>query len=629
MPSLKISSLFSDIFIVLLPLFLILYFKCLWLIPFSIVFFLWRTSYKEAIVLLCLLALVLLRLLLVLVDTSYYYVKEIKTNSYVLSNILYDVEVYTNEELAIDDIVKVTEKELTSEDDFYDGIFYESEEIEKVLDGFTLRHYLWGKVEELEESTYKTFIEQTIFDYNDYDTSFFTSFSINLSLYYCFRCFCKVLRKSKKREVIAGLILFLVFGLSYSLIRVLIFEFFKKKCKERSKSFALSVITLILVEPYAIYSYRFLIPVIIRGALLIKSELDFRVVITLVQSYFFYEVAPLLILLYRPMMSLLVVVNLLAVIGLIINPLSFIGELAFNIFYALDTALSISFRGQISIFFIIFYYLFIKAFRIRLGFLKWAVAMLFVASNISNIFASVTFIDVGQGDAILIREAFNGASVLIDTGSPYNYYKLDRYLKRKGIYTIDVLVITHGDNDHSGNLLDLVADYDVKEIVYEHEDVSTGSIYLYSLNSAGYGNSNDDSLVYYLDFGGLSFLFTGDISQNVEIDIVSAYPTLEVDILKLSHHGSKTGTSEDLLLNYDVKLAIASTNGSYGHPSSDVTDRLDKWQILYLVTKDSGDIVFTFYSFGRIAKWGSGEFVIIRGWTTSMKEMRPYSSENM
>lgn len=105
-------------------------------------------------------------------------------------------------------------------------------------------------------------------------------------------------------------------------------------------------------------------------------------------------------------------------------------------------------------------------------------------------------------------------------------------------------------------------------------------------------NENDNSLVIYTNINNEKFLFTGDISSKIEKRIISEYPNLKVDILKVGHHGSITSTSEELLDRIKPTYGIIEVglNNHFNHPSEVVLDRLKKRAITTLQTSIMGSI---------------------------------------
>lgn len=204
--------------------------------------------------------------------------------------------------------------------------------------------------------------------------------------------------------------------------------------------------------------------------------------------------------------------------------------------------------------------------------------------------AEVTFLNVEQGDCAIIRMA-DHKTVIVDTGTESMCInELLPYLERKNILKIDALIISHGDNDHSGGAELLTTLMPVDRVVtsrfYEPE-VPIANCFKYekgekfSIGSAGfeilspdkdYNNDNDNSLVVRMDFGKSSFLFTGDAGEDVEKDLEN----IDADVLKVSHHGAKTASGEEFLKKVSPKYSVISVdkNNSYGHPDETVLKRL-------------------------------------------------------
>lgn len=578
------------------------------------IFVLWRFGLLKVLGLIFLVLLVLLRLLPLIVVGDLYFIKGIKSNGYVASNLLYDVEVYTDTKLNIDEIIEVEGKPKTlNKDKFKNGIYYrfQTKDVRSLSAIPSLRSFLFSKYQELSDDSYKSFLGKILFDYVEYESAYFFDISTDLSIYYLFRVLEKILKKIKFKESLSFLLIALVCGIDYSLIRVFLFKMTPKLTKNKTQSFALACILLVLYDPWRVYSYSFIIPVLLRIVLLFKSKFDFRMVMTLIQSYFFNRTNPIMIMGYKGVMYLIITFQISAVTGLILKPLMPLSRFIFSFIETIQPFLNIHFKGRITLFYILALYLLIKYLKIENSGLKWLLTLLFISANVANLNATVSFIDVGQGDAILIRAPFGRENILIDTGNEYNYYKLQRFLDAKGVYSIDHLLITHSDSDHSGNLKELYKDYEIKNTVIDHQDVITDYFHFYSLNQDKWDNTNDNSLVYYLHFGGIDFLFTGDISKEVEKDILNSYPGLKIDILKLSHHGSKSATANELLVRTRPKIAIASTSGQYSHPAKEVKDLLEIWQIDLYTTKDRGNISLNYYWNMNILKMDSGEFAII------------------
>lgn len=212
----------------------------------------------------------------------------------------------------------------------------------------------------------------------------------------------------------------------------------------------------------------------------------------------------------------------------------------------------------------------------------------------------VSFINVGQGDATLIR--YKNEVALIDTGGLKSIdiatSSLIPFFKRKQIYDIDLLITTHDDFDHSGGKDSLIKNFKVKKYVKTSNafPIKFANTYFINLNKWINVNNdeNDNSLVIYFTFMDLRFLIMGDASYKIEEKIINDNATLPVDILKVSHHGSSSATSKDFIKFISPKVAIISVgkNNNYGHPNKNVLVTLKKENVIIKRTDIDGTITF-------------------------------------
>ncbi len=238
-------------------------------------------------------------------------------------------------------------------------------------------------------------------------------------------------------------------------------------------------------------------------------------------------------------------------------------------------------------------------------------------------FMNVTFLDVGQGDSILISFPYNKGNILIDTGGIYNSsYSIAKnktipYLKSMGITCLDYVIITHGDYDHMGEAINLVENFKVEKVIFncgelndlEKElievlgkkkipyyscvkELNVDNNKLYSLNNKDYGNENDNSSVIYTKLNNHKFLFMGDAGVGVEEDLIEKYNLQDIDVLKVGHHGSKTSSGKEFINEINPKYSIISVgkNNRYGHPNKEVLDTLNDSKIYR--TDQDGSIMF-------------------------------------
>ncbi len=209
----------------------------------------------------------------------------------------------------------------------------------------------------------------------------------------------------------------------------------------------------------------------------------------------------------------------------------------------------------------------------------------------------VTYVDVGQGDCILIR--LGDCDILIDAGKPDKGTVVSKYLSGIGVDDIELMINTHLDNDHYGGLPQVLNDFDVEAFWgtgyqksgsgitslksdvakegLEYVTPAVGTVFTYQnlkltviSNGTGATNSNDSSIVVMLEYGEFKFLFTGDIGQKMEAKLVSEGADLACDVLKVGHHGSKTSSTAAFLAATGAKYAVicVGTGNSYGHPTS-------------------------------------------------------------
>jgi len=208
----------------------------------------------------------------------------------------------------------------------------------------------------------------------------------------------------------------------------------------------------------------------------------------------------------------------------------------------------------------------------------------------------VIFCDVGQGDAALV--IYKNWQMVIDVGP--NNKKVLKCLENNLPFwdkKIELLLLTHGDSDHVGGLADVSKFYRVEQIfssekLRQFDLIKTDWISFEVVNS-GLVDDNENSIAGVLIYENTRIFFSGDITAEVEKRLVwQKILTESVDVLKVSHHGSKDGTSEELLNILKPKLAVISvgTKNKYGHPTKEILDRLKEKGIEIKRTDKDGDI---------------------------------------
>ena len=229
--------------------------------------------------------------------------------------------------------------------------------------------------------------------------------------------------------------------------------------------------------------------------------------------------------------------------------------------------------------------------------------LLFAIPIEQPISSEVNFINVGQGDCTLIRD--RGKVTLIDTGG-LTYMdvandSLIPYLRKKKIYKIDAVFITHYDYDHYGALTELAKTYKINNF-YDYSStypVNVGRLTFNNYNYYGDGRleENDKSLVLSFHICKKDFVICGDATKYVEKEIMKHEDSISCDILRIGHHGSNTSTSEEWIKYLTPEEAVISVgkNNKFGHPNKEVLTLLNKYKIKIRRTDLEGTIKYCTY----------------------------------
>lgn len=456
-----------------------------------------------------------------------------------------------------------------------------------------------------QDSTFKQLSRTLLFQSNpNQDLDLFISMGILYSslIKVIKLCFLKVKNRHYESICIVLVLCYIGFYLAFplSLMRVLIFYLTSRFLDDRMLRFGVNCLVCAFVSPFGLTQLAFVLPLLLQFSTLflpIRSRFIQRmcvlifVFITYNSSFSLLNILiyPLLFMFYRLLLSL-------TFIGLFIPYLNSIYSLlivTLNEIYKLIQSFCVL-KGHINIVFILVFIL-IHHFT-YLNKYSSGVCLIFTLVSIPVLsipfFYTVTLINVGQGDSILIQAPFNQDVILIDTGSPYQVKSLMTYLDSQSIYTIDTLILTHDDLDHSGNREELQKEYSVNEIVLKGKDINDNIIQLDYLDfNQASEDDNDMSLVYQLTIYSKQFLFMGDLSVSGERKLIQHYPYLKADILKVGHHGSDTSTSDDFLKQIQSQIALIGVGkNNYGHPSAEVLERLNDYFIEVFDTYSKGDI---------------------------------------
>lgn len=212
----------------------------------------------------------------------------------------------------------------------------------------------------------------------------------------------------------------------------------------------------------------------------------------------------------------------------------------------------------------------------------------------------VTFLNVGQGDCIFIRS--KDKTVMIDVGGNTGFDLAKEvtipFLRKERVQSLDYVIITHYDADHSGALESLKSNFVVKHVLDKPNQfpLTIGDLFIENLNEGipRSNNENDNSLVLSMNFIGKTWLFMGDAPEKVEREIIKKHPDIDCDVLKVGHHGSDTSTCEEFLEKVTPEDAIISVGkkNKYGHPADKIQLRLARYGARVRRTDLEGSITY-------------------------------------
>ena len=232
----------------------------------------------------------------------------------------------------------------------------------------------------------------------------------------------------------------------------------------------------------------------------------------------------------------------------------------------------------------------------------------------------VVFVDVGQGDSAFIITP-NKDVILIDAGVESDAKAIIDAMDKYEFENIDLMILTHPHADHIAGAVSILNTYDVEEVLMcsyvatsktfeklidtlEIKDIDVTQAYVgqtYNIDDVDLEilavdtdkkDNNNSSIVSRVEFGTISFMFTGDAEEITEREILKHYDNLSTNILKAGHHGSSTSTCEDFLDAVFPEYVIVSCgkDNSYGHPHKEFIDLMEKYNRPYFTTVDYGTI---------------------------------------
>ncbi len=240
-----------------------------------------------------------------------------------------------------------------------------------------------------------------------------------------------------------------------------------------------------------------------------------------------------------------------------------------------------------------------------------------------NASLTLSFLSVGKADCCVVTSA--DTTIIIDTGLSNTSEVLTNFLNRHKIAKVDALILSHADKDHIGGASDVLNSFEVESVYmpkipksqvpssneYENlynsleenkldvQNPKLGDILTFGnitidfiMPNKNYDDINDNSLVFRLSCNGTTALFTGDISTEVEEDLLNSDVELKSDVLKVAHHGSKTSSGEEFLNAVSPQIAVVcSGKSNYNLPDYTTMARLSEYCDSLYCTADDKTVV--------------------------------------
>lgn len=392
-------------------------------------------------------------------------------------------------------------------------------------------------------------------------------------------------------------------------------------------------IILVIINPFIIYNLNFILSFTAAFFLIFSSDLlkgkNYFVSLFKVSLLSYFASLPLSIYYFGYTNLLGTILNLVFVplVSFVVFPLTLLTFIIskfysiLNITTNLLESLSLLFnKFKIIIYFprinLIFVFIYLSILMLYIKFKKkiclYLIIVLLIFFKIRPYMDNNTYIyylNVGQGDSILVVTPHLNKTILIDTGGIVSFnenYKSNivknktiHFFRRIGINKVDYLFLTHGDYDHAGEANELLSNFCVKKVFINKGNINNiekkinnkevlrlknfviDNIKVNSLNNNVFNNENDDSTILLFNIYDYKFLFMGDASIKTEEYLLNNYILPNVDILKVGHHGSYTSTSTDFINVIKPKYSVISVgeNNMYKHPNKSVLDILDNTKL--------------------------------------------------
>lgn len=418
-------------------------------------------------------------------------------------------------------------------------------------------------------------------------------------------------RKYEDKKIrISLLVLSILFGsffvFTLSLTRFILYQISYLFFKSKSDQIGFTILCFSILYPIQVLSISFVLPILLQLVSYFCTEHKWivqKMVLISILFIYFKKVDIVSFLLFNLLRKLYGCVFLL---GMFIPDFLTLKIPSLTIHYAPQ---------------FVFIFIFIVVYIQCLKHFKWKYMILFLIPFLEvfcNPFFQVYTLNIGQGDCSVIVEPFYKSVVMIDCGQSLYRDNVERiifpFLENKNIHTIDTLILTHDDFDHSGGYDRLKEKVKIKQVIKDSKDkVNVEYPFYLLLQERISKDENDSSIISYFTYDHLNYLFMGDASKEIEKQLMDTYD-LKADVIKIGHHGSNTSSDAAFLDSLDCKIALISAGykNKYDHPSTETLTTLDHLHIHTFCTSTDGSIaIYSLHHFAFIVT-NDGLFGIIR-----------------
>lgn len=551
-------------------------------------------------------------------EKGIYTISEIKQSYYVAKNQRTRVLVQSDLDLNFKDQIQVDSLEPIHTDDNFTlfsftkynaskNVFYKTKSIRILKKSNSLKSKLYAYIASQKNS--KVLLSLYYGIHEDTIDEIYTMLGYGYISAY-FIVFNLLKRKYEDKKIrISLLILSILFGsffvFTLSLTRFILYQISYLFFKSKSNQIGFTILCFSILYPTQVLSISFVLPILLQLVSYFCTEHKWivqKMVLISVLFIYFKKVDIVSFLLFNLLRKFYGCVFLL---GMFIPNFVTLKIPSLTIHYAPQYVFILAF--------IVVYIQCLKHF-------KWKYMILFLIPFLEvfcNPFFQVYTLNIGQGDCSVIVEPFYKSVVMIDCGQSLYRDNVERiifpFLENKNIHTIDTLILTHDDFDHSGGYDHLKEKVKIKQVIKNSKDkVNVEYPFYLLLQERMAKDENDSSIISCFTYDHLNYLFMGDASKEIEKQLMDTYD-LKVDVIKVGHHGSNTSSDTAFLDSLDCRIALISAGykNKYDHPSTETLKTLDHLHIHTFCTSTNGSIaIYSLHDFAFIVT-NDGLFGII------------------